>query len=316
MGSLASNIKIAIDAGHGSNTAGKRTPPMPEDIDFDQDGIVDIKKNESIREHIANVGVSVLLAKELRRCGFQVFQSAWDDDNAYDDEDVDLTTRQNLIKKAGCQYSVSIHFNAFGDGKTFNSANGICTYYHSNDARINDSRRLAAIVQNHLSKGTKQRNRGTNRGAFAMVNCANMNTKASILVELAFMTNLEEATKMMGNSTFWKECAVEICKGFCEYLKTDYVEEVIEKKEKTSASAAKVLYQVQAGAYSVMDNAVKQKEKVIKAGYKSAYISTNKTSNKRLYLVIVGAFGVKSNADGVVKQLAKRNIVAIITRKY
>lgn len=39
-----SKILIAVDAGHGSNTAGKRTPPMPKDLDINKDGIVDVKK--------------------------------------------------------------------------------------------------------------------------------------------------------------------------------------------------------------------------------------------------------------------------------
>ena len=37
-------IKIAVDAGHGSNTPGKRTPPMPKNIDFEADGVIDVKR--------------------------------------------------------------------------------------------------------------------------------------------------------------------------------------------------------------------------------------------------------------------------------
>ena len=43
-----------------------------------------------------------------------------------------------------------------------------------------------------------------------MCNCVSLGTKASILVELAFMTNLHEATNLMGNADFWQECAEEI----------------------------------------------------------------------------------------------------------
>lgn len=42
-------IRIAIDTGHGSNTAGKRTPPMPVDVDFESDDIVDVKKGQPIK---------------------------------------------------------------------------------------------------------------------------------------------------------------------------------------------------------------------------------------------------------------------------
>jgi N-acetylmuramoyl-L-alanine amidase len=53
-----SRIKIAVDAGHGFNTAGKWTSPMPQDIDFENDGVIDVEKGTAIREHIANVGGS------------------------------------------------------------------------------------------------------------------------------------------------------------------------------------------------------------------------------------------------------------------
>jgi len=42
---------INIDAGHGTNTAGKRTPPMPETIKVNEK--ITIKKGEQFREHTA-----------------------------------------------------------------------------------------------------------------------------------------------------------------------------------------------------------------------------------------------------------------------
>lgn len=219
-----SNILIAVDAGHGSNTAGKRTPPMPVNIDFEKDGKVDVKKGDFIREHIANVGVCILLEEELIRNGFSVLRSGWDDENAYDDEDVALVERQKKIKKAGCKYSVSIHFNAYGNGEKFNSVNGILTYIHNNPSRAKKSKTLANYVQNQLSQGTAQKNRGVLEEAFAMCNCINLGTEASILVELGFMTNLHEARYLMGSADFWEECAKEICRGFCQMEHKAYIE--------------------------------------------------------------------------------------------
>lgn len=76
-------IKINIDAGHGSNTAGKRTPPMPKDIKINNK--LTIKKGEQFREHYANVGVCYYLEQELQRCGFKTMRTGWDDNNAFDD---------------------------------------------------------------------------------------------------------------------------------------------------------------------------------------------------------------------------------------
>ncbi|MDF2908793.1 MAG: hypothetical protein K0R34_4114 [Herbinix sp.] len=44
-------IKIAIDAAHGSKTAGKRTPPLTKNIDINHDGKIDLKKGIQYKEN-------------------------------------------------------------------------------------------------------------------------------------------------------------------------------------------------------------------------------------------------------------------------
>lgn len=255
-------IKIAIDAGHGSSTAGKRTPPMPKDIDLNNDGKVDIKKGEQYREHYANVGVCSFLVKELERCGFETFKSGWDDDNGYDDQDIPLADRQRSIAKANCDYCISIHFNASGDGKSFNDAQGIGVFIHNKYP--GQSKRLAEIVLKHLVGGSVQKNRGVKADALAMCNCNSLDTKAAILCELAFMTNEHEAVNMMANEAFWKECAREICQGLCEFTGVKYVpEETIEKK---------ALYRVQIGAFANKANAEKLAAELKKKGYDATIV--------------------------------------------
>ena len=212
---------INIDAGHGSNTAGKRTPPFPHDIKINDKLI--IKKGEQFREHIANVGVAFLLEQELKRCGFETMRTGWNDANAFDDPDTPLADRQRAVVKVGCDYSISIHFNAYGDGKSFNSAEGVGIYIHNK--HIEQSDKLAMRVLNRLAEGTKQKNRGITKKALAMCNCNNLDVKGAILVELAFMTNLREATELMASEKFWKESAVEIARGLCEYTGIKYVAE-------------------------------------------------------------------------------------------
>lgn len=212
---------INIDAGHGSNTAGKRTPPFPHDIKINDKLI--IKKGEQFREHIANVGVAFLLEQELKRCGFETMRTGWNDANAFDDPDTPLVDRQRAVVKANCDYSISIHFNAYGDGKTFNSAEGVGIYIHNK--HIEQSDKLAMRVLNRLAEGTKQKNRGITKKALAMCNCNNLDVKGAILVELAFMTNLREATELMANENFWEECATEIARGVCEFTGRKYIPE-------------------------------------------------------------------------------------------
>lgn len=229
---------INIDTGHGSNTAGKRTPPMPRDIDIDGDGKVDIKKGEQYREHYANVGVAVLLVEDLKRCGFDIMQTGFDDDNAYDDPDQPLAERQDIIAKAGCDYCISIHFNAYGDGQSFNSAEGVEIYIHQ--THPGESSKLAESVLKHLAKGSIQKNRGVKSRNYAIINCNRLKVKGAILVELAFMTNLREATEMMANKEFWKESAREICIGICEYTGVEYIPEQIYPTKTITPSSSSV----------------------------------------------------------------------------
>lgn len=204
-------MKIAIDAGHGSDTSGKRTP-------------------SGYREHYANVVVANYLYDILKAnpSHFDVIRTGWDDENYMDDEDTSLGNRQRTIKNNGCSISVSIHFNASGNGKTYNNASGIETYYHK--TKYADSKKLATCVQSELIKGTPQKNRGVKQGALAMCNCSAMGTKASILCELGFMTNLTEAT-LMQDKDFCKECAREIAKGIANYLNIDIVLDTDKKED-------------------------------------------------------------------------------------
>lgn len=210
-------IRIAVDCGHGANTPGKRTPPMPVAIDYNHDGVIDFKKGQSIKEHVPNVGVGKFLAEELEKCGFEVYRSA------FGATDVSLTNRQKNIKNFNSDYSVSIHFNAAGTGTTFNSAQGVEVYYHSTASQRGDSKNFAKTILQYMAKGTPQVNRGAKTMALALCNTKATGAKASILVECAFMTNRNEAINMVGDENFWKETAQEIAQGICNYTGVTYV---------------------------------------------------------------------------------------------
>lgn len=212
-------IKIAIDCGHGAYTAGKRTPKMPVDVDFDGDGVIDVYKGQTIKEHTANVGVGQYLAAELERCGFEVYRSA------FGDTDVPLAERQANIKAAGCDYSISVHFNAMGDGVNFNEYKGLEVFYHNKSANAGAGLALANALKSELLQGTPQIDRGVKSASLAMCNTSQTGTLASVLVECAFMTNEYEAIHMMANAEFWKETAQDIARGVCNYTGQTYIPE-------------------------------------------------------------------------------------------
>jgi N-acetylmuramoyl-L-alanine amidase len=200
---VSNGILIAIDAGHGSNTPGKRTP-------------------DGYREHWINVKCANYYEIALKRCGFNTFRVAWDDTDATDDNDIGLTTRQNLIKQAKCKGSVSWHANAHGDGKTYTSGQGIETLYHITASKAKNSKAFAEAVQAELVKGTKQKNRGAKPQSLAMCNCTAMGTNEAILIEVGFMTN-EYEKNLLKTDAFCLECAEEAARGTCKYYGVPYV---------------------------------------------------------------------------------------------
>lgn len=194
-------IKVAVDAGHGSNTIGKRTP-------------------DGYREHWINVRTAYYLTLALERCGFSVFKTGWNDTNSKDDADTSLSARQKAIKNAGCRYSISCHANAYGSG--WNDAQGIETLISNKSSAVKDSLRMAMKIHNRLIEGTSQKNRGVKTQSLSMCNCTSMGTDASVLVEIGFMTNHYEA-QLMETDEFTKECGEEIAHGFCDYLGVSYI---------------------------------------------------------------------------------------------
>lgn len=195
---ITTTHRVAIDAGHGSNTAGKRHV-------------------DGYREHYSNVYVSYYLEQILRKNNIETLKVSWDDENAHDDTDVALTARQAQIKSWGAEIAVSIHANAHGDGNSWTTGQGVETLYHSVNSRAGDSLKLANYVQAELIKGTVQKNRGVKRQALSMCNCTAMGVKAAVLVECAFMTNKNES-ELLKSDNFCRECAKEIAQGIFNYL--------------------------------------------------------------------------------------------------
>lgn len=181
---------IAIDDGHGYDTPGKRTP-------------------DGYKENLFNESVKNFLIVELKRNGFDFVDcSPMTADNS-------LADRVKRANDSQANIFISIHANAFGSG--WNSAEGIETYYIGNS----NGKRLAALVQAELIKGTIQVNRGIKTANFYVIVHTNM---PAILVEVAFMTNKKEAA-LLKTKAYQKEVAMEICIGVCRYFGKKYIAE-------------------------------------------------------------------------------------------
>jgi len=121
----------------------------------------------------------------------------------YTNLDLPLSKRVNKANRIHKQDKrgiyVSIHANGFGNGKNFNSAHGISTFYHVSSKK---GAKIAKLFQKNLVKHTHLRDRGAignSRWAnFYVLRKTNM---PAILTENGFMTNLKEA-KLLLSSEF------------------------------------------------------------------------------------------------------------------
>lgn len=191
-------MKIAIDDGHGMETAGKRTPAF-------SDGSV-------MRENEFNRAVVSYLHDELIRNGFSVVLTA------PEDTDTSLATRVQRANDAKADCFISVHANAFGS--QWNDANGIESFvYALNDAKTTG---LARCVQHELVRETGLRDRGVKENPTLYV--LRKTTMPAVLCECGFMTNVIEA-KLLKSDAYRKKCAVAICRGICSYTGKVYQEE-------------------------------------------------------------------------------------------
>lgn len=194
---------IALDDGHGMETAGKRTPYIPE-------------LGREVHENEFNRAVVGYLDQELKRCGFRTVLTA------PGDVDTPLTTRTNTANNQGADLFISIHYNAIDskfDGPGLDPE-GIAVFIYPG---TKDSRRLAEMVEAQLLKvtGEKQYSRGVLEEDFHVLRESHM---PAILSENGFMDNKREALLML-SPEYQKKVAEAHARGICEYFGVDYVKE-------------------------------------------------------------------------------------------
>ncbi len=192
-------IKIALDDGHGNNTAGKRTPYIEE-------------LGRVVLENEFNSAVVKFLDIELKRCGFEVLLVA------PEETDTPLSQRVERANNAKVDLYVSIHYNAF-DGKFDEyDPSGVEVYYYPGS---NEGKMCAECIYNCLLKGTQQKGRGVKASKFYVLRATSM---VAVLSENGFMDNKEEALLMVSEK-FQREVAKEHAQGICDYYGIEYIVE-------------------------------------------------------------------------------------------
>jgi N-acetylmuramoyl-L-alanine amidase len=196
-------LLIAVDDGHGMETAGKRTPAFPD--------------GTFMRENEFNRAVIEKLIVHLRRNDFDVIHVS------AGDTDVSLKTRTDLAnntKENGfgrpADAMVSVHANAMGN--VWNpKAKGIEIFYREGSK---DGKKVALNIQEFLVKGTPLINRGLKTANLHITRESQM---PAVLIEGAFMDNPDEAL-LLKSDEYRSECAEEIARGICQYFGRSYIE--------------------------------------------------------------------------------------------
>jgi N-acetylmuramoyl-L-alanine amidase len=230
-------MKITLDAGHGKDTPGKRSP----------DG--------SLREFQFNSVVAELLNsrfKQYENVGIQFTHNYT--------SDVPLSDRTRLANTWGSDLFISIHANAYGSG--WNSANGIETYVHTSNPP--QAVKVANQIQNQLIDKTGRTDRGVKTANFQVLRETKM---TAVLVECGFMSNKGEC-ELLKSDHYRNQVADAI---------EDAVVSVYNLKLKKAAVPSpqkkpETLYKVQVGAFGDLKNAEDLKKQLERDGYK-VYIS-------------------------------------------
>jgi N-acetylmuramoyl-L-alanine amidase len=239
----ASKFTIALDDGHGMNTAGKRTPVFPE--------------GGFMKENEFNSRVVELLNEELKRCGFNTVLTA------PTDEDTPLKERVRKANEANVDLFLSVHANAFKG--EWGDWGGITTFAHVKSER---SKKYAQIIHRWLLKGTDLRDRGVKDGSWLYVVRKTKRDITAVLVECGFMDNLKEA-RLLKTEEYRRECALELAQAICEIFNVEYV------LEETG-----MLYKVQLGAFSKKQNALNLAKELRDQGYEPFIVQESVEESK------------------------------------
>ncbi|PLR99109.1 N-acetylmuramoyl-L-alanine amidase [Bacillus sp. T33-2] len=222
-------MKIMLDAGHGYNEPGKRSPDGMKEYEFNR---VVANYAKQFLEGYENV--TVYFAHS-------------------DDRVVPLQERTDKANQLNVDCYVSIHANAYGN--TWNDAGGIETYIYP--TRPAEAAQLAAKIQRNLVASTGLKDRGVKTADFHVLRETKM---TAVLAECGFMTNPEEI-KLLRSDSYRKTCADAITRAVAEQYR------LTKKPAPPPPPAGIGLYKVQVGAFKDRNNAEALADRLRKDGY-------------------------------------------------
>jgi len=231
------SFKIALNAGHGLNTAGKRCSKS-------------LDKNQT-REWWLNDRICDLVESYLGDyTGYELLRLDDSDDGS---EDVALQERVSEANRWNADFYLSIHHNAGINGGT---GGGIVAYSHPNAGSTTVEWRdtlYDTLIRHTGLKG----NRATPK-ATSNLYVLRMTKMPAVLLELGFMDSKTDVPVILSEK-YAQNCAKAIV-------------EVLVERGKLTKKASEVRYKVQVGAFSKLENAERLAAELKSKGY-PAYIT-------------------------------------------
>lgn len=187
----ASKELILIDAGHGGEDLGARSPTPPR-----------------YQEKNLTLATAKLLKKYLEQLGYAAVMTR------SEDVFVPLDKRAKIANQLKPELFVSVHFNSAPAPE----AEGIEVYYYRNKddpKRTSSSRLLAQKILDKIIDNTSAKSRGAKHGNYLVIRETEM---TAVLVEGGFLTNSSEMDRIK-DPAYLKKLAWGIAEGIQAYLK-------------------------------------------------------------------------------------------------
>lgn len=187
-GGLAGKV-VVLDPGHGGGN------PGAVGAGGVQESSVNLAVALKIKKLLENNGAKVVMTRSTDRYVAAPGSSLGQE----------LQARLNIADANKADIFVSLHSNA-----NQNSAiQGAMTFYHANSAKP-----LAESIQNSLISSTGAVNKGVETATFHVLRNASM---PSVLVEMGFVTNPQEAQKL-ANASYQEKIATGVYQGIAKYF--------------------------------------------------------------------------------------------------
>ena len=286
---------LALDPGHGINTAGKRCDKC-------------IDPNET-REWVLNSRICNYIESYLKDyTGYSLFRV----DDITGKNDIALPTRVKMANDKGASFYLSVHANAGING---GSGGGIMSFSYNNSKTESPEWRdelYDALIKHTGLKG--DRSDPTTTANFYVLR----NTKMpAVLLELGYMDSKTDVPVIL-TEDFAKKCAkaiveVIVRRGNLKKKATTTTTSTTNTNT-PGATISSAPYRVQVGAYKNKANAINLQVELKKLGYSTIIKSEKDAKGVTLYKVQVGAYKNKANAiktQVALKSLGYNSIIKV-----